>query len=185
MSNDKDHVSALYEIQVCDAKGDVIYFEKGESKSFLKNFLLLLKAGMQNSVVSVIDLSGATRSCLGFSCLAGSYGIKNSNIIVGTGNSEVTPNDYALSNQIVAMRYAPLLITPQPTVPIVNGSNIESMMCKRTFYNNSGYTINVSELGIAVVSSTYSILILRDVIPAVPVFNEQTLHIAYTFRTAI
>jgi len=181
----KDHVSALFELEVCDEDGTVVNSVSGMSDSFLTNFILLLQAAMGNAAVAITDTSGVSRSCLGFSCVAATYGITNSSIVVGTGTNTVLPGNYALQAQNLTMEYAPLMLT-QPIAPSIVGSNIESMVCKRTFNNNTGATVNINELGICVISSTFSILILRDVLGvAVPVLDHQTLHVSYTFRTAI
>lgn len=186
VDHSKDHVSALYEIEVCDENGNVVESISGISDSFLQNFVLLLQAAMGNAAITVKDTAGVNRSCIGFSCLAATYGIKNCNIVVGTGVTAVTPTDYALAIQALTLEYAPLLLIPQPSTPVINGSNIESVVCRRTFNNNTGATINISELGIIVTSSTFPILILRDLLgAAIPVGDHQTLHITYTFRTAI
>ena len=155
-----------------------------ESDSFLQNFLLLLKAAFTGIAVSIPDTANVSRSCLGFSALAASYGITNSNIVIGTGNTAVTPTDYKLQNQITAMEHVPLLVV-QPTVPALNGSYIECMICSRSFNNRSGAEIDVNEIGICVIASTYSILILRDVVAMIPVLDNQTIQVAYKFRTAV
>ena len=182
----KDHVSALFELEVCDENGKVVHSTSGVSDSFLTNFILLLQAAMGNAAVAITDTSGVSRSCLGFSCLAATYSITNCNVVVGTGVTAVAPADYALAIQNLTMDYAPLILTPQPSAPVINGTNIESVVCRRTFNNNTGATINISELGIIVKSSTFPILILRDLLGvAVAVGDHQTLHVTYTFRTAI
>lgn len=182
----KDHVSALFEIEVCDENGKIVNSVSGVSDSFLQNFILLLQAAMGNAAVTIKDTAGTNRSCLGFSCLAATYGITNCNVVVGTGVTAVAPADYALAIQNLTMDYAPLILTPQPSAPVINGSNIESVVCRRTFNNNTGATINISELGIIVTSSAFPILILRDLLGvAIAVADHQTLHVTYTFRTAI
>ena len=49
----KDHVSALFEIEVCDENGKIVNSVSGVSDSFLTNFILLLRAAMGNAAVAI------------------------------------------------------------------------------------------------------------------------------------
>lgn len=180
----KDHLSAAFVVRVLNPDGSIARESFHESDSFVRNFLLLLKAAFSGSAVNVIDTSNASRSCLGFQCEVSSYGVTNSNIVVGSGSTPVSPADYKLETQITALEHVPLLL--YPTVPAQVGSNIECTICRRSFNNHTQGQIDVREIGICVISSTYSILILRDVLgSAVPVLPNQTLQVDYKFRTAI
>jgi hypothetical protein len=184
-SHEKDHVSAVLRVQVFDGEGVVIYQREQESDSFLKNFLLLLQAGIQGTAVAILDTGNVSRSCLGFSGLVTDYNVTNCSIIVGSGIAPVTPIDYNLQSQITSLQHVPLLIS-QPTAPVTDGGYIVSKMCERTFNNQTSSEIDVNEIGICVISNGFSILILRDVLgAAVPVLPSQTMQVTYLFRTAI
>jgi len=181
----KDHVSAILRIRVSDDQGGLVYQKEQESDSFLQNFLLLLQAGLRGTAVAVIDAGNVSRSCLGFSGLVTAYDVTNSNIVVGSGISPVTPADYKLANQIMTLQYVPPLVA-QPTTAVINGGYIESKMCDRTFNNHTDAEIDVNEVGICVIASNFQILILRDVLGSVvSVLPNQTLQVTYLFRTAI
>lgn len=181
----KDHISAFYVLKVIDSAGNVVKTVEAESDSFVRNFLLLLQAGFQNAAVSITDIAGTSRSCLGFSAPAATVGITNSSIVIGSGTTAVTPTDYKLASQITSLEHVQLLLT-QPTAPVLNGSNIESRMFRRSFNNRTGATVDVNEIGVYVIASTYSIMILRDVLGTpVSVANNQTLQIEYIVRTAV
>ncbi len=183
--HDKDHVTAILRVEIRDSDGVVVKTFEKESDSFLKNFLLLLQAGMKGTAVSIQDTGNTTRSCLGFSGAAASYDLKDVNIVVGSDNTPVSPVDYKLGNQIMTLQYVPLLIA-QPTPPVTNDSYIESKMCERSFNNHTDAEVEVKEIGICVIASTFSILILRDILAtAVQVLPNQTMQVTYLFRTAI
>jgi hypothetical protein len=184
-NHDKDHVTAILKVEVRNSDGTLVRTFEKESDSFLENFLLLLRAGMRGSAVSIRDTEDILRSCLGFSGVVSGYDVRTANIVVGSDNGPVSPADYKLGNQITELQYVPLLID-QPTVPVTNGSYIESKICDRTFNNNTLGTIDVNEVGICVIASTFSILILRDVLDStVRVLPNQTMQVTYLFRTAI
>lgn len=184
-NHEKDHVAAILRVEVRDSEGNLVKSLEKESDSFLKNFLLLLQAGMRGTAVSIQDTGNTARSCLGFSGVAASYDITNASIIVGSDATPVSPTDYKLGSQITTLQHVPLLTT-QPTAPVTNGSYIESKMCERTFNNHTGAEIDVNEIGICVIASTFSILVLRDILGStVPVLANQTMQVSYLFRTAI
>jgi hypothetical protein len=184
-NHDKDHVTAILRVEIRDSDGVVVNTFEKESDSFLKNFLLLLQAGMKGTAVSIQDTGNTTRSCLGFSGAAASYDLKDVNIVVGSDNTPVSPTDYKLGSQITELEYVPLL-TAQPTAPAINDGYIESKMCERTFNNHTSGEIDVKEVGICVLSSSFSILILRDILATtVQVLPNQTMQVTYLFRTAI
>lgn len=180
----KDHMTAILDLQVIDENGKVVKSLTQESDSFLANFLWLLRAGFVGSTVSVKDTTNTTRSCQGFSCEVSAYGVTNSNIIVGSGSAAVTPADYNLASQITTLEHVPLLLWPD--APSLSGSYIECKMCRRSFNNHTANTVTINEIGICVISSTYSILILRDILgSSISLLPNQTLQVGYTFRTAV
>jgi len=126
-------------------------------------------------------------------------------IVVGTGTATPTPNDFNLENQIVngtgngQLIYGSHTLSPppntsgiaglttQPTSGILTPSgNTTSWQISRTFQNQSGTSITVSETGIIVMQTNYSggnsfILIIHDLLSSpITVPNLSILLITYT-----
>jgi len=132
-----------------------------------------------------------------------SYGI-----VVGTGTTPPTASDYALENQIAngtgsgQLNYGPHTFIPSPsgasqgnsattpTAGLINVSgNVSSFEIQRTFTNNSGATITVSEVGIYTETYTYAtttvfVMLIHDLLSsAISIPNGSTLTITYTIST--
>ena len=181
-------IGAEYEILVRDARGIMLSHYTGESDSFVKNFTLLVEAGLRNVAVSIKDTAGAAKSCLGFTCTvgAGDTGVDSRHIVVGSGTEPVDIDDYTLGEKIAkpALLHNGLLIGPE--APYVDAVHIKSQVAKRSFLNMSAEPVTISEMGIVVLSSGANVLILRDVLPeAIVVPVGGGVDIAYTFKTAI
>jgi len=126
-------------------------------------------------------------------------------IVVGTGTATPTPNDYVLGNQIVngtgsgQLVYGSHTISPQgnttnsgnlsspPTTGVLTPSgNITSAQVSRTFQNQSGASITVSEVGIiskgvSASNTTTTTLIIHDLLSsAITIPNNAVLTIVYT-----
>lgn len=181
----QSQIDARFCLRVINEENNLVTEMYKKSDSFVRNFILLLQAAVNNTAVSVTDTSGTSRSCLGFNCTISTYGVTNSGIIVGTGTNPVSASDYNLQSQDLTLEYAPHLVS-QPASPIINGGYIESNIIIRSFNNKTATPVNISELGIVVTSSTYKVLILRDLLETpVTVNPNQTLLASYFFRTAI
>lgn len=109
-------------------------------------------------------------------------------IVVGTGNTAVTPTDYKLTTRVAGgitsgkLEYGGSLIYPV-TVSAPNAS----FDVERIFRNSSGGSITLAELGIystfAVNSTHYNFCFVRDVLsPTVTVNNGEYLKVTYTFQ---
>lgn len=116
----------------------------------------------------------------------GNYGI-----VVGTGITPPTNGDYALASKIAhgvgvgELDYGAHNFTNAGVV----GSNVDFVI-SRSFYNGSGATITVKEIGIIVATiDTNSVerhlLILRDITTPMDVLDTQTLTVQYTIRTIV
>jgi len=128
-------------------------------------------------------------------------------IVVGTGTATPTPNDYALGNQIVngtgsgqlvynAHNISPapqtigssafLTITTTPTSGILPVSgNTTSWQISRTFQNQSGASITVSEVGIYTGTPTGNALIVHDLLSSpITIPNNAVLTIVYTISVS-
>jgi len=129
-----------------------------------------------------------------------SYGI-----VVGTGTATPTPNDCVLENQIVNGTGSGQLVygahsaspaagtstlnagTTTPTSGVLTPSgNVTSFQVSRTFQNQSGASITVSEVGIisgvsTPASGTTYVLIIHDLLSsAITIPNNGVMAITYT-----
>lgn len=181
-------IGAEYEIVVTDVNGDVVANVSAESDSFVLNFVKLLESGMRNANVSVVDLNGITRACGNFTCTVAtdSTGVTTRHILVGSGISPVAYGDYALAEQIPGsvLFHNPSLVRPE-SPHIVDGF-IKSRIARRSFSNVSADSVTIAEIGIAVLASSYNVLILRDVLQApVVVPASGAVDISYVFKTEV
>ena len=113
-----------------------------------------------------------------------SYGIQ-----VGSGTTPPTNTDYCLETLIVHGVGAGQLDygAHSRTEAGVVGANVDFII-SRTFYNGSGATVTVNEIGVVCTMAAVSwfFLLIRDVLPAgVDVLNLQTLTVQYTLRTTV
>lgn len=181
-------IGADYAIGVRDSHGRSVNAVNRESDSFVSNFTKLVESGMRNATVSVVDINGTSRSCRGFTCTtaASAPGVTTNHIVVGDGVTPVAANDYKLESQISGsvLSYAPSLIAPQ--IPFVDGDFIRSRVARRSFVNLTDDDVTINEIGIVVTSSTFPILILRDVVAeSVVVPGEGGVDIEYVFKAAV
>lgn len=179
-------IEAEYSINVIGADGSIISGMEAESDSFVENFTRLIEAGMWNESVSVVDTSGVARPCGNFTCdgIVGASGVTTRHILVGSGVTPVSPGDFALAEQIPnsGLTYQPSLVAPG--MPYIEGGYIKSRIAKRAFVNETDAAVEISEIGIAVQASGYSVLILRDVLSSViSIPAGGVADISYTFKS--
>jgi len=128
-------------------------------------------------------------------------------IIVGTGTATPTPNDYALGNQIVNGTSSGQLVygshtisptaqgigpgtsgtttsTPSSGILPVSG-NTTSWQIQRTFQNQSGASITVSEVGLYTKTTNGVTLIVHDLLSSpITIPNNAVLTIVYTISVS-
>jgi len=141
-----------YSVTVRDQDGKVISRERRKSRSMLGNWYRILYAQMSFLSCSLVGTNGID---WGASWNQDNWKFKASadedyiGIVVGTGTTAVTIDDYKLATQIMhgtgsgQLRY--LICTPG--TPSVAGSNCD-FLTSRVFLNNSGGSIMVRESGI-------------------------------------
>jgi len=202
----KPNLSVEYEITVRDKNGKVIEHRREESKSLVKNFLLLLNAAFRISTSSVVDTGGTaqnagaryywSRWCNaaygtvagygGWSALAGE-GDDTFGIVVGTGNTPVTADDYNLESKIAHGTDAGQLSYNETILygPFVTGTAVVQVF-RRQFTNNSGTDITVNEIGLIVKTSgdNYLVMIIRDVINSLTIPDGGKCMIRYYIKTS-
>jgi len=187
---------------------------KRESKSFVCAFLQVLYTTFANLSYSIKDISNTVQtqsaSVSGPLFLRGNsypttyvtayYQYNETNatisvapseyvgIVIGTGNTAVTPTDYKLVTRIAhgttsgKMEYSGTMI-----YPVVVSAPNASFDIERIFRNSSGGSIEIKELGID--SHTLNgangaiYCIIRDVLsPTVTVNDGEYLKVTYTFQ---
>lgn len=122
----------------------------------------------------------------------------NIGIVVGTGNTAVTPQDYALVTKVAHGNAANQMLYGgqeilAPTFADPNGS----MVLRRLFENVSGGSITVNEVGIYAPAGyrvytsayhyyAYEFCVARDVVsPGVAVANTEWLKVTYTTQITV
>jgi hypothetical protein len=102
-------------------------------------------------------------------------------IVVGTDNTAVTADDYAL-NTIVPDSGANSLVHMQCLChDVVTDATTSTMAIDRVFLNHSGGTLTIKELGIYGKTNYYSWCLARDIIadPGVDVDDGEYIHVRY------
>jgi len=197
------NLSQLYAIihrTVSDTDGNVISHKQILSKSFVRNFMHYIYLNISNGISSAdwgittpAPSSRATKYTGGtwidyggnkpIYC-NGSVGNDNLGIIIGTGTTPPTPDDYKIETLIPHGTGAGQMAYQQ--VHSVNGVTVSGndvmLKISRIFINNSGGTIQPSEVCLYGTISGYSNLISRDVFSADTVLNTQTYTIDLEFK---
>jgi len=174
-----------YELEVRDKNGKLISRKKGESHSFVKNFIQILRAFLGASSVSINDTGGASRAFRGywthsayvyteypFDANAGAgtdaYGIQ-----VGGSDAVFSKDNYSLGSKISHGMGSGQLLYGASTFESVTDTDTSSYFrITRAFTNNSGASVTVKEIGIVVrqnivtdgATYLYYFLIVRDVL---------------------
>lgn len=191
-------LEAFKRIIIRDRKGK-IKFDSGlePSNSFVIAFLETLYTLFANVSYAIEDVGNTARNIadpsdgaymkhrIGAGDNDDSYGI-----VVGTGVTVETNIDYALATKIAHGTGADQLDYGDHsfTAPAVVGNNVD-LVVSRSFYNGSGASITVKEIGVYCDSQDSGgnhryFCILRDVLTTPGVVNNtETLTVQYTFRT--
>jgi hypothetical protein len=199
-------IHTIVEITKKDSLGNILQRKKFIGKSLTANFLQNLYVGFNNnqvnanfpssgapfnSSINVLNLAGSLTynanptNPASFGIIAG-VGDLTQGIIVGTGTTSPTPQDHVIQTPITHGSGAGQLQYQQQTslsgVQIVG--NNSTLILNRIMVNNSGGTINVSEIGIYANTILYasSFMIYRDLVSGVSVLNTQTLTCQITFQ---
>ncbi|KKK67723.1 hypothetical protein LCGC14_2951210 [marine sediment metagenome] len=160
-----------YSVVVRDRRGKVLSRERRRGRSFLKQWNQLLQLQMRMASLSVVDTGGTPRNVAphanSFRIAAGatatSYGLR-----VGTGNTPVAIDDYALATPIAQGTGAGQM---EHQVCTVATSVVSAPSCyfvvSRTITNNSGNSITVREAALYMrMSASYYGCATRDVFGA-------------------
>jgi len=172
-----------YSVVVRDRHGKVVSRERRKSRSFLKQWNQLVYAQVAHTTLDITDTGGASRSIpkendnFTMNAAAGvtTYGIR-----VGTGNTPVAIDDYALETPIAegtgAGEMNHLVCTIATSV--VAAPNC-SFLISRSIVNNSPGEITVREAAIYMKMDTFYGCGARDVFgapQAVPIAGTITVN---------
>lgn len=203
------------EIIVWDKNGKIIERKKVKAGSYLKNFALYLKGMIHGEGETVVSTGGTSVTVhtidleshyyndysethtLTFNLLNinSGAGVDSYGIVVGNGTTAVSSTDYKLESQIAnGTGSSQLSYDAHSFSTITVGGGVSQFSVARSFSNNSGANISVSEAGVVIYhrfyvydysatiyDETQYILIVRDVFSSVSVPDGGGLTVKYTF----
>ncbi len=197
-------IEGFIELEVRDKNGKLIEKRIERSHSFVKNFLAALRTiFFLNAIINgnmspseEIDTNGNprkqttgfTHNDWGIFDLVKSLGSTKAGIVVGSGTTTPTPNDYKLASPIADGTGAGQLQYGTIDSPDIScDGNTCKLIIIRTFTNGSGGDVTVTEIGLQAQryygSTEYMILIARDVLSqSVTVPNGATLTVRYIIQ---
>jgi hypothetical protein len=183
-----------YEMEVRDKDGNLISFQRKQSKSLLKTFGQALRAVMYStmnaSTESIKDTTNTSRNFPALSNIANSLFNVNSpatnanyGILVGTGATAVNRDQYALTTKIAHGNGSGQIMYKDSIVESCNGTPPATVWrVIRTFSNDFSTTITVNEIGLAIYHQSIPcyIMIARD-LATQAVVAGATLTVRYIF----
>jgi len=188
------NVKAYLKIKVINEKGKCIYYRHYRSRSFVIGFLNAIFSDLSGQGVTNTNTSGSqytTTQHEGFTVADGSND-NNYGIQIGTGTTTPAITDTRLSSLITngtgagQMQYGGVNVTGAVTN---TSNNTGYITVTRTFTNNSGASITVSEVGLVAFSTGFGsnqyYLIIHDLLPTpITVPNGSSLSISYEIQVA-
>ena len=186
-----------YRLMVIDKHGKVVKKTRWrKSKSYVFQWMQVIACQVTKAdIPNVKDTGGANitvktheQNLRGQDCLVGDA---SKGIVVGSGTTAPANDDYQLETQIAhgvgagQLQYQ----AGSYSVPAIVLGNVDFVIT-RTFLNQSGDTVTVTEIGYYFMaydgSTTKYFCGIRDVLAtAVDVPNGQTLLVQYTVRTTV
>jgi len=192
----KMNVKAYLKIKVINEKGKCVYYRRYRSRSFVIGFLNTLFTNLSGQRITNINTSGGSYTISQGDAIAVNDGSNDNNygIQIGTGTTAPSITDTRLSQLITngtgpgQMQYGGVNVTG----PVTNTTNNTGYITvTRTFTNNSGASITVSEVGLVAWSGPKSnetnqfYLIIHDLLPTpITVPNGSSLSISYEIQVA-
>jgi hypothetical protein len=190
------NVKAYLKIKVIDQNGKCTYYRRYRSRSFVIGFLNNIFSGLSAQGITNTNTAGSQYTVSDTDGMIVNAGSNNGNygIVIGQGTSAPSIINYNLSIFIQngagvgQMQYGAVSITSAVTNTSTNTGYIT---VTRTFTNNSGSSITVSEVGIIAWSGTGTLqtnqyyLITHDLLPTpITVPNGSSLSISYEIQVA-
>jgi len=188
------NVKAYLKIKVIDGNGKCTYYRRYRSRSFVANFLRVIFTNLSGQSINNVNTSGGSYGISRFDSIAVNDGSNDSSfgILIGSGTSAPSIIDSNLS-QVISngagvgqMQYGAVSVYS----PVTNTStNSGYITVSRTFTNNSGSSITVSEVGLVAWSENETgqtsqfYLIIHDLLPSpITVPNGSSLSISYEIQ---
>jgi hypothetical protein len=190
------NVKTYLKIKVIDKRGKCTYYRRYRSRSFVIGFLNEFYTNLSGQGVTSKNISGQQYTTNPGDRIVVNDGANDSSfgILIGSGTSAPTIIDYSLSilisngTGIGQMQYGAVSITGAVTN---TSTNTGYFTVTRTFTNNSGSSITVSEVGMAAFDGGFTglpnqiYLILHDLLPTpITVPNGSSLTISYEIQVA-
>jgi len=190
------NVKAYLKIKVINENGKCTYYRRYRSRSFVIGFLNVIFTNLSGQGVTNTNTSGSQYTVKQPDSILvndgsndNSYGIQ-----IGTGTTTPAITDTRLSSLITngtgagQMQYGGVNVTGAVTN---TSNNTGYITVTRTFTNNSGASITVSEIGLVAWASSYNFgsqqyyLIIHDLLPTpITVPNGSSLSISYEVQVA-
>jgi len=189
------NVKAYLKVKVIDKNGKCIYYRRYRSRSFVANFLRQLFTNLSGQSINNVNTSGGSYSIGTTDNIIVNDGSNDDSygILIGTGTSAPSIINNNLS-QVISngasvgqMQYGAVSVTGAVTNTSTNTGYIT---VTRTFTNNSGSSITVSEVGLVAWSgnnlqTNQYYLIIHDLLPSpITVPNGSSLSISYEIQVA-
>ena len=189
------NVKAYLKIKVIDENGKCTYYRRYRSRSFVANFLRTIFTNLTAQGVNNVNTSGGSYTIDYNDVMTVNDGSNDDNygILIGTGTSAPSIINNNLS-QVISngasvgqMQYGAVSVTGAVTNTSTNTGYIT---VTRTFTNNSGSSITVSEVGLIAWSgnnfqTNQYYLIIHDLLPSpITVPNGSSLSISYEIQVA-
>lgn len=192
-------------------EGDKICRRRQPMRSFVRQFIDILAMGAGNVNTNIQDITDTTRLCIATSN-AGTLNImapggghpfwcmdnivptdmqtEDVGIVIGTGDTAPTADDYALETKIAHGQAATEMVYGgMEAEPIVVSAPSASFILRRYFNNKSGGGITVKEVGLYCsikLATTHPCCIARDVLGApVAVADTELLRVQYTISVTV
>lgn len=183
-----------YMVEVKNSDGKVLKRIRRLSHSFTQGFGGAIEWWFTgNPQISISEASpssgsvnfGQNSSCIGY-FVRGASGDDTTGIQVGSGTAKTTISDTSLGNVILNGTSSGQLEYGSTSVftPTINSStNQATMQVSRSFTNNSGANVTVSEVGLVLTTpNSTPFLVLHDLLPSpITVGNGQVLTVTYQF----
>ena len=192
----KMNVKAYLKVKVIDKNGKCIYYRRYRSRSFVVNFLRTIFTNLSGQSINNVNTSGGSYSIGTTDNIIVNDGSNDDSygILIGKGTSAPSIIDSNLS-QVISngasvgqMQYSAVSVTGAVTNTSTNTGYIT---VTRTFTNNSGSSITVSEVGLVAWSGNETFqtnqyyLIIHDLLPSpITVPNGSSLSISYEIQVA-
>ena len=200
--NKKDDISLEYEIIVKNKDNEIIKEIRKPAKSFVKNFMISLRACFLRQNLTATTVAGTTAPIIHLIIssrvvLLSRFNILNSlsnddsyGIVVGSGNDPVWINDTKLSNQIKNGVLAnEILYISNTTITNTFSPTSSKTYIHRAFLNQSGGTITINEIGVYGLGGSNRginpFLIIRDVITPITLHHHDQMEIKYIITTLL